>query len=285
EKIISQTKDGQISFFLYDGFGSTRILTDLNGTSTDLYEYDAYGNITTQSVTAGTSYLYRNEQYDTETQTYYLRARQYSPETGRFTQMDSWGGSLSRPLSLNKYNYTESNPVMGIDPSGRFMVMEMMAMLAVEKVMAETAEPVTSNWLKPKGDAQIGYRQLDSVYVQWLGTEWIIGGDNPVDDRNNTVIAHQNIWFNMNVQVFWYYTDNIGYFADSVVRPDEEKFSKEDYVFDDKKYEAETLIKAIYMTKPKPYSLLGTNILSGKNQYNCQDWIEEVVYYYNKIKD
>ncbi|HPS31381.1 MAG TPA: type IV secretion protein Rhs, partial [bacterium] len=48
EKIISQTKDGQISFFLYDGFGSTRILTDLSGTSTDLYEYDAYGNITTQ---------------------------------------------------------------------------------------------------------------------------------------------------------------------------------------------------------------------------------------------
>jgi len=42
----------------------------------------------------------------------------YSPETGRFTTKDSWQGDYNRPLSLNRWNYVEGNPVNYTDPSG-----------------------------------------------------------------------------------------------------------------------------------------------------------------------
>jgi hypothetical protein len=47
-----------------------------------------------------------------------LRARYYAGDTGRFTTRDSWGGNYNRPLSLNRWNYVEGNPVNSTDPSG-----------------------------------------------------------------------------------------------------------------------------------------------------------------------
>ena len=40
------------------------------------------------------------------------------PSTGTFTSMDTYGGSLSDPMSLHKYMFANSNPVMYSDPSG-----------------------------------------------------------------------------------------------------------------------------------------------------------------------
>ena len=48
----------------------------------------------------------------------YLRARFYAPGTGRFLTKDSWLGDYNRPLSLNRWNYVEGNPVKYTDPSG-----------------------------------------------------------------------------------------------------------------------------------------------------------------------
>jgi hypothetical protein len=42
----------------------------------------------------------------------------YSPGTGRFLTKDSWQGNYNRPLSLNGWNYVESNPINRTDPSG-----------------------------------------------------------------------------------------------------------------------------------------------------------------------
>ncbi len=48
----------------------------------------------------------------------YLRARWYSPQSGRFLTKDVWPGDYARPLSLNGWNYVEANPVNLTDPSG-----------------------------------------------------------------------------------------------------------------------------------------------------------------------
>jgi hypothetical protein len=42
----------------------------------------------------------------------------YSPGTGRFLTKDSWPGDYNRPLSLNRWNYVEGNPVNRLDPTG-----------------------------------------------------------------------------------------------------------------------------------------------------------------------
>lgn len=50
-----------------------------------------------------------------------MRARYYSPSTGRFISRDSFAGSNNDPLSLNLYTYCHNNPVSGTDSTGHFL--------------------------------------------------------------------------------------------------------------------------------------------------------------------
>ena len=79
---------------------------------TDIYVYDAYGNLLKQTGTTENDYLYTGEQYNALTGLYYLRARYMNPETGTFTSMDMYAGTLDNPVSLHKYLYANANPVM-----------------------------------------------------------------------------------------------------------------------------------------------------------------------------
>jgi RHS repeat-associated protein len=106
------------SFYVYDGAGSVRQLTDSNGTPTDEYEYDAYGNSFTKQGSTPNNYLYRGEQYDPDLGLYYLRARYYNPATGRFLSRDPEDGKPLDPASLHKYLYAGGDPVNRIDPLG-----------------------------------------------------------------------------------------------------------------------------------------------------------------------
>lgn len=63
-------------------------------------------------------YRYCGEQFDSTTGLYYLRARYMDTSTGRFISMDTHQGSNDDPISLHKYLYANSNPVMYSDPSG-----------------------------------------------------------------------------------------------------------------------------------------------------------------------
>ncbi len=48
----------------------------------------------------------------------YLRARWYNPADGRFQSRDTWGGDQNSPMSFNRWNYVEGNPINHIDPTG-----------------------------------------------------------------------------------------------------------------------------------------------------------------------
>jgi len=41
------------------------------------------------------------------------------PSLGRFLTRDTWGGDANRPMSFNRWGYTEGNPVKYTDPSGQ----------------------------------------------------------------------------------------------------------------------------------------------------------------------
>ena len=51
---------------------------------------------------------------------YFLRARYYDPETGRFLSQDPFFAMAGLPQSLNRYVYGLNNPVLLIDPYGLF---------------------------------------------------------------------------------------------------------------------------------------------------------------------
>jgi RHS repeat-associated protein len=118
--LISQTQGGATSYFHTDGLGSTRVLTDSTGNVLNSYNYNPFGEILNSSGTTNNKYLFAGEQFDSTLGDYYLRARFYDPNSGRFTRRDSYEGSLSNPLSLHRYTYAHNNPVNNIDPTGLF---------------------------------------------------------------------------------------------------------------------------------------------------------------------
>jgi RHS repeat-associated protein len=112
------------SFYVYDGGGSVRQLTNSAGVATDQYEYDAYGDSFTKVGTTPNNYLYRGEQYDPDLSLYYLRARYYNPATGRFVSRDPLDGDATDPKTLHKYLYASGDPIDRLDPAGRASILE-----------------------------------------------------------------------------------------------------------------------------------------------------------------
>jgi uncharacterized protein RhaS with RHS repeats len=78
----------EVSYYVYDGHGSVRALTDPNGNVTDIYDYDAFGNeihaTTTLSSPTLNEFLFAGEQFDFDLHLYYNRARYMNDTTGRF---------------------------------------------------------------------------------------------------------------------------------------------------------------------------------------------------------
>jgi RHS repeat-associated protein len=116
--LITQTQAGQTSYYLVDGLGSTRLLTDTQGQVLNSYGYEAFGETVSQTGTTGNKYQYAGEQLDGTLGDYYLRQRFYDTSSGRFGRMDTYEGSIDEPLSLHKYVYANANPVTMQDASG-----------------------------------------------------------------------------------------------------------------------------------------------------------------------
>ena len=104
-------------YFLSDALGSVRQLADPAGAVTLTQSYAPYGDVVSSVGTSQTSYAFTGEALDANGLTY-LRARYYAPQDGRFISRDTWAGNYSNPLSLNRWNYVEGNPINWVDPSG-----------------------------------------------------------------------------------------------------------------------------------------------------------------------
>ncbi|HEX9986266.1 MAG TPA: discoidin domain-containing protein [Thermoanaerobaculia bacterium] len=117
-ELISAERADREVFYLYDGLGSVRALTDASGNVTDTVAYDAFGQITSRTGLTPNDYFYRGERLDRSTGLYHLRAREYDPSLGRFIQIDSYHGTENNPQTFNRYIYALNNPASRIDPSG-----------------------------------------------------------------------------------------------------------------------------------------------------------------------
>ena len=101
---------------MQDEAGSTLFLLDKDHEIQKTYRYDAFGIILKETGSDGelsNRLTYTGQMLDCATGQYYLRARFYHPEIGRFMQEDVYRGD-----GLNLYAYCANNPVMYYDPSG-----------------------------------------------------------------------------------------------------------------------------------------------------------------------
>jgi RHS repeat-associated protein len=139
DDLISQNRSGQYRYYMYDGSGSARQLTDSIEATTDTYVFDAFGIELDRTGTTENNYLYTGEQYDPNVGFYYLRARYYDMQTGRFMVQDPFEGNPFEPHSLHKYLYANANPVMFVDPSGEMSIMNVMVSIAIVGILASIA--------------------------------------------------------------------------------------------------------------------------------------------------
>lgn len=103
--------------------GSTTSVVGQDGTSPVAYDYDDFG----VTKTIGDSIFfnevcYTGGIYDVSTGLYYLNARYYDPNNGRFITRDTYRGEVRNPSTLHLYTYCSNNPINYVDPSGHTLV-------------------------------------------------------------------------------------------------------------------------------------------------------------------
>ena len=92
-------------------------MADASGEVVNTRGYEPFGSVLASAGTNGSQFGFAGEQ-NAAAGMQYLRARYYAPGMGRFMSRDVWGGDSNIPMSFNRWNYVEGNPVNWTDPSG-----------------------------------------------------------------------------------------------------------------------------------------------------------------------
>ena len=119
---VSVTKDGKTAVIqqnIYNGEGQR--IQKIDG-ETMIQGYDQAKN----------EICYAGGIYDQSTGLYYLNARYYNPEDGRFLTEDTYHGENDKPDTQHLYVYCANNPVNYVDPSGHYAV----ALYTLVKIVA-----------------------------------------------------------------------------------------------------------------------------------------------------
>ncbi|MFI7501793.1 RHS repeat-associated core domain-containing protein [Streptomyces sp. NPDC049687] len=103
-------------YYFHDQIGSTRVLTNQDGTVNSTYEFTADGVTKSRTGTSDNPFQFAGQYLDSTTGLYYMRARYYDPETAQFISRDPAVTQTRQP-----YAYANDNPVNLSDPSGLFV--------------------------------------------------------------------------------------------------------------------------------------------------------------------
>ena len=125
---LNYSTDGGSSFTTYyyilnlqgDVVKLISYIPDFEYTEVASYEYDAWGNILSQSgsMAEKNPLRYRGYYYDSETGFYYLQSRYYDPANRRFVNADTYASTGQGFAGTNMFAYCNNAPVVFSDPTG-----------------------------------------------------------------------------------------------------------------------------------------------------------------------
>ena len=113
---VAMTQTGITYYLAYDQVGTIKVVTDASGNTVKQVDYDAFGNIATDTNSALTiPFGFAGGLRDPDTELVRFGYRDYDPDTGRWTAKDPiffTGGDT------NLYGYVLNDPVNLVDPWG-----------------------------------------------------------------------------------------------------------------------------------------------------------------------
>ncbi|MGA7503784.1 MAG: RHS repeat-associated core domain-containing protein [Candidatus Sulfotelmatobacter sp.] len=111
---MAESRATTSEYYEADVLGSITSLSSSAGTVANTYTYDSFGNAIDSTGTVSNAFQYTGRELDSETGIYYNRARYYEPATGRFLNEDP----IKFLGGINFYPYVSDDPVDFSDPSG-----------------------------------------------------------------------------------------------------------------------------------------------------------------------
>ena len=184
---IAQVSETQTGYFLSDALGSVRQVVDPQAEILLAQSYSPYGEVLSSVGDYETAYSYTGEMTD-GTGLVNLRARYYDPGTGRFVSKDTWAGDYASPISLNKWSYAYSNPLLYTDPNGNNPAAAVLAVIlepliglaagaAVGAAAGATYGACTYEWaIAGECGCDIFEQAITMTKWEWIGMNALSGG-------------------------------------------------------------------------------------------------------------
>lgn len=115
----------QTTYYEYDDLGNTTSLTNDAGSVVEKYKYDVFGkpaitdanNNTLAASAFGNRYMFTGREFMEQLNMYDYRNRIYSPQEGRFIQIDP---IRFKAGDINIYRYVFNDPINWSDPFGYY---------------------------------------------------------------------------------------------------------------------------------------------------------------------
>ena len=150
-------------YYLEDGIGSVIGLapdgSPTTNNTTRLF-YSGFGSLRgtngpAPSVPTGTGgdFRFQGQWWESATDFYHLRARDYDTRTGRFLSRDPDEGEFEQPETLNPYGYALLNPFVYSDPSGKETLIELNVVPLLQssiQALKQVAVNEAKNYIKNK---------------------------------------------------------------------------------------------------------------------------------------
>ena len=184
-------------FFVKNLQGDILKVVDNVGDTIITYHYNAWGEITSETVAVGYEniaerniFRYRGYIYDTETQLYYLQSRYYDPAICRFLNADSWLATGQGLIGNNMYAYCLNNPVNYTDPSGEdALAKKVLGAFIITLVAAAIATVAVAT---APISAVIAVAALASVFIAplaWMAMDIAVDISEGIKEGKNTTIV------------------------------------------------------------------------------------------------
>jgi RHS repeat-associated protein len=146
--------NGNPVYYLTDGMGSVIGLANGAGQSVAKYSYDGFGNIRNSSgsdsaaSTLGGDFRFQGQWLESESGLYYMRARDYDANTGRFISRDPVDLIQTEPESFDPYQFVYDNPYIFTDPTGEFTLIEINSADKISKILQTKAQQELRGYLE-----------------------------------------------------------------------------------------------------------------------------------------